>query len=79
VGLHATIDVSYSRVYPIRAVQFFKEYHSEGRVFERSRKGERVIIEQASSIVATGSLAENEILAVFVSPDMQGQGYGKGS
>ena len=75
--IYATIDVSYSSVYPVRAVQFIKEYHSEGRIFERSRKGEIVIIERASSIVATGSLVENEILAVFVSPDMQGQGYGK--
>ena len=75
--IYATIDVSYSSVYPVRVVQFFKEYHSEDRIYERSRKGEIVIIERASSIVATGSLVENEILAVFVSPDMQRQGYGK--
>jgi GNAT superfamily N-acetyltransferase len=72
-----TIDASYSGAYPMRAVQFFKEYHSEKSIVERSRAGEVVIIERSGSIVATGSLVGNEILGVFVKPDDQGQGYGK--
>ncbi len=72
-----TIDASYSGVYPVRAIQFFKEYHSEKIIMERSQAGEVMIIERGGSIVATGSLVGNEILAVFVKPDSQGQGYGK--
>jgi len=72
-----TIDTSYSDVYPPRAVQFFKEYHSDKRILERSRTGEILIIEKEGSIVATGSLVGNEILAVFVNPGIQRQGYGR--
>ena len=72
-----TIDASYSGVYPLRAVQFFKEYHSEKRIMERSQAGEVLIIERGGSIVATGALVGNEILGVFVKPEDQGQGLGK--
>jgi N-acetylglutamate synthase-like GNAT family acetyltransferase len=72
-----TIDASYSGVYPVRAVQFFKEFHSEERIKERSHAGEVLIIERGGFIIATGALVGNEILGVFVKPDNQGQGYGK--
>jgi GNAT superfamily N-acetyltransferase len=72
-----TINSSYSGVYPVRALQFFKEYHSGRNIFDRSQAGEILIVEKAGSIVATGALVGNEILAVFVRPDSQGQGYGK--
>jgi GNAT superfamily N-acetyltransferase len=72
-----TIDISYSGVYPVRAVQFFKDYHSKKRIMERSQAGEVLIIERNGSIVATGALVGNEILGAFVKPDKQGQGYGK--
>jgi len=72
-----TIDVCYSGVYPVRAVQFFKEYHSEEKIMERSQAGEVLIIERGGSIVATGALVGNEILGVFVKSSEQGRGYGK--
>jgi len=72
-----TIDASYSGVYPVRAVQFFKEYHSEERIMDRSKAGEVWIVEKEGSIVATGALVGDEILAVFVKPDNQGRGYGR--
>lgn len=72
-----TINVSYSGVYPVRAVQFFKEYHSEKRIMERSQAGEVLVIERGGPIVATGALVGNEIMGVFVKPENQGQGYGK--
>lgn len=72
-----TIDFSYSIVYPTRAVQFFKDHHSPAKILERSQKGEIVIIEGNDSIVATGTLIKNEISALFVKPDCQGQGFGK--
>jgi len=72
-----TIDASYSGVYPVRAVEYFKEYHSKDKILERSQAGIIVIIEKAGSIVATGSLVGNEILGVFVRTESQGLGYGK--
>jgi N-acetylglutamate synthase-like GNAT family acetyltransferase len=75
--IQETIDASYSGIYPDRAVQFFKEYHSQKRIMERSQAGEILVIERNGSIVATGALVGNEILGVFVKPEDQGQGYGK--
>lgn len=72
-----TIDFSYSGVYPVRAVQFFKDYHSEKKIIERNETGEVLVIEREHVIVATGALVGNEIQGVFVRPDSQGQGYGK--
>ncbi|MGV8080322.1 MAG: GNAT family N-acetyltransferase [Syntrophales bacterium] len=74
-----TIDASYSTAYPPRAVDFFKEHHSETRIAERSRKGEVIVLiaEQDGSILATGSLVGSEIVGVFVRLDHQGRGFGK--
>jgi GNAT superfamily N-acetyltransferase len=81
VSLHRminnTIDASYTGVYPDRAVQFFKEYHSKKKIMERSQVGEILMIGRHGSIVATGALVGNEILGVFVKPEDQGQGLGK--
>lgn len=35
-----TIGASYSGIYPVRAVQFFKDYHSEKKIMKRSQAGE---------------------------------------
>jgi GNAT superfamily N-acetyltransferase len=72
-----TIDTSYSDVYPPRAVEFFKDYHSEKRIEERSVVGEILVMEEHDSILATGSLVGMEITGVFVYPLYQRQGYGK--
>jgi GNAT superfamily N-acetyltransferase len=75
--VHDTIDASYSGVYPERAVEFFKTFHSEERIRERSQKGEILIIERNNVIMATGAIVGNEVLGVFVRPLEQGRGYGK--
>ena len=72
-----TIDTSYSRVYPPRAVQFFKEFHAEHRIIERSRTGTILVLEENGQLVATGSIVDSEILAVFVHPRYQHGGRGK--
>ncbi len=75
--IHNTIDVSYSKVYPERAVQFFKDFHSNLKIRERSQKGKILIFEKNLAIAATGALVGNEVLGVFVSPINQHCGYGK--
>lgn len=74
-----TIDASYSQLYPPRAVSFFKEHHSEGKIAERSAVGEILVFisERDGSIMATGALIGSEIIGVFVCPDYQRQNYGK--
>jgi putative acetyltransferase len=72
-----TIDASYSRVYPPRSVQFFKEFHAEHRIIERSRTGTILVLEENGQLVATGSIVDSEILAVFVHPKFQHGGRGK--
>ena len=75
--IQETIEASYEGVYPDRAVQFFKKFHSERKIVERSGTGEVLVIEKDGAIVATGSLVANEILGVFVLPTLQRSGYGK--
>ncbi len=74
-----TIDASYSGVYPPRAVVYFKEYHSEKKIVERSKNGNIAVLisEQDGSILATGALIGSEITGVFVRHTYQRQGYGK--
>ena len=75
--IYDTIDASYSQVYPPRAVQFFKEFHAEHRIIERSRTGTILVLEENGQLVVTGSIVDNEILAVFVHPRFQHGGRGK--
>ena len=75
--IHETIRVSYASAYPPRAVAFFQDFHAEDRIAERSRTGSVLVVEEKGALVATGSLVEGEIFAVFVHPDCQRAGLGK--
>ena len=72
-----TIDVSYAPVYPPKALDFFKAFHAEEKVRERAQRGTVLVAEANGALIATGSLLEGEIFAVFVHPDRQGAGLGK--
>lgn len=74
--IHQTIDVCYSGVYPPRAVQFFKEFHSDESIMKRHREGEMLVIEQRGNVIATGAIVNNEILGIFVHPEFQYRGFG---
>ena len=75
--IHHTIDVSYSPVYPPRAVQFFKEYHSETKIIERFTKGEIFVAQTDGKLIGTGTIVGVDIFGVFVHPDFQHHGLGK--
>jgi N-acetylglutamate synthase-like GNAT family acetyltransferase len=75
--IHYTIDVSYSPVYPPRAVQFFKDFHSEAKIIERHQKGEILVVEKDGKVIGTGSIVDIDILGVFVNPEFQHQVHGK--
>jgi len=74
----AVVDASYSGVYPPRAVDFFKDWHSDKRILERNAQGVILIVEdnRNGSILATGSLIGSEISGVFVRSDIQRNGIG---
>jgi putative acetyltransferase len=76
--IHETIDACYAGVYPPRAVQFFKEFHSEEKIMARHREGQVLVVEQEGRLVATGTIVRKEIFGVFVHPDFQGRGHGTG-
>lgn len=75
--IHYTIDVSYSPVYPPRAVQFFKDLHTEANIIERHQKGDIFVMEKDGKLIGTGSIVDDEIFGVFVNPVFQHKGYGK--
>ena len=75
--IHQTIDVCYSGVYPARAVQFFKEFHSEEKIMERHRNGNILVVEQDGNVIATGAIVGSDIFGVFVHPEFQHRGHGR--
>jgi len=75
--IHRTVDVCYTNVYPPRAVEFFKNFHSRDGILERSKKGAILVAEQNRNVIGTGAIVENEIYGVFVEPRMQGHGHGR--
>jgi ribosomal protein S18 acetylase RimI-like enzyme len=74
--IQRTIGVCYPAVYPPRAVDFFKTYHSVDKILERSRQGEVLVGEWDGRLIATGALVGGEITGVFVDPDFQRAGIG---
>jgi len=44
--IHHVLDTCYSGIYPPRAVQFFKQFHSEDKILQRSRDGVLIVIER---------------------------------
>lgn len=72
-----TIDISYAPIYPPKALDFFKAFHAEEIILERAQRGTVLVAEVDRDLIATGSLHNGEIFAVFVHPDYQGAGLGK--
>lgn len=74
--IYKTIDACYSGIYPPRAVQFFKQFHSHEKIIERHQRGEILIVEQDDNVLGTGSLINSDISGVFVHPQFHGRGFG---
>ena len=74
--IQRTIEACYVAVYPSRAVQFFKEFHSPEKIMERHRQGELLVVERRGRLIATGAIVGGDIFGVFVDPEFQQCGYG---
>jgi len=72
-----TLDVCYSSVYPPRAVQFFRDFHSNARILERHKEGEILVVELNGDVIATGAIVDRDIFGIFVHPEFQHKGYGR--
>jgi GNAT superfamily N-acetyltransferase len=75
--IHRTIDYCYFRDYPVRAIEYFKEFHSENNILQRFKNGTILVAEQHGNIIGTGSIVGFEIFGVFVHPEFQHFGHGK--
>jgi len=71
------IDVCYAGIYPPRALQYFKEFHSAEKIMERHRKGNIILGKINGTLIATGSIVGADIFGVFVHPAFQRCGYGR--
>jgi GNAT superfamily N-acetyltransferase len=73
----STINTCYAGFYPPRAIEYFKQYHCDANIFERAKKGYTIIGESNGRMVATGTIVENHICAVFIIRSVQRQGLGR--
>jgi GNAT superfamily N-acetyltransferase len=73
----STIDTCYAGCYPPRAIEYFKQYHCDANILDRAAKGYTIVCESNGGVVATGTIVENHICAVFVIRSAQRQGLGR--
>lgn len=75
--IYNTIEVSYHDVYPEKAIEHFKEHHSEEHILNDARDGYTIILECNGKIIGTGTLLGTNIRRVFIDPSYQHKGFGK--
>ncbi|MCL2184951.1 MAG: GNAT family N-acetyltransferase [Treponema sp.] len=75
--VHKTIEEIYPGYYPRAAVDFFHNHHSKENMEKQLPNEYTLILMEDDKIIATGTLAQNEIKRFFVLPEYQGKGYGK--
>jgi len=75
--VHRTIAICYPGHYCMEAVRFFGNYHSNEDILRDALDGCTLVFDKAGRIVATGTLAGDEIKRVFVEPALQGRGLGR--
>ncbi|MFH0847648.1 MAG: GNAT family N-acetyltransferase [Chloroflexota bacterium] len=72
-----TIQVSYYKVYPVEAIEFFKNHHRKENILNDSIAGYTAIAESNGQILGTGTLLGTNVRRVFVNPTHQHKGIGK--
>jgi putative acetyltransferase len=75
--VYHTIDACYRAVYPLEAIEYFREYHSEAHILEDARNGYTLVLEIQGQIVGTGTLLGTNVRRVFIHPSCQHLGFGK--
>lgn len=75
--IYQTIDAAYTNVYEPNAIQYFKDYHSGIQILADAKLGQTVVMDLNGQIIGTGTICEQNICRVFISPAFQGQGFGR--
>ena len=71
------INEIYPRYYPVGAVQFFLEHHSDEHIMADISCGKVFVLFVGGEPVGTVTISENNINRLFVLPEYQHKGYGK--
>ena len=75
--IYQTIDASYTNIYGPNSIQYFKDYHSGSQILADAKLGQTVVMDLNGQIIGTGTICEQNICRVFISPAFQGQGFGR--
>ncbi|APV44740.1 Acetyltransferase (GNAT) domain-containing protein [Dehalogenimonas formicexedens] len=75
--INETIERSYVRAYPPKAVRFFLDYHARVNILRDAAAGIILIGWEGKAAVATGTLVGNYISRVFVGNQYRSRGVGK--
>lgn len=75
--VQTTIDEIYPKYYPMGAVAFFKELHSDNNIVRDIANGHVYYLSDNDRIVGTVTIKENHILRLFVLREFQHKGFGQ--
>ncbi|MCK4486491.1 MAG: GNAT family N-acetyltransferase [Desulfobacterales bacterium] len=75
--VYGTIDACYVDVYPEEALHFFKDFHAPEKILRDANKGFTLVLEQRDRIIGTGTIIDDHVYRVFVTPGLHKRGYGK--
>lgn len=75
--IYQAIDEAYTGVYGPKAIQYFKDYHSSSQILADVRQGQTVVLDLNEEIVGTGTICEQNIRRVFISPAFQCRSFGR--
>lgn len=75
--IYETIDTAYKNVYGPNAIQYFKDYHSNSHILADAKQGQMAVLDINGQIIGTGTICEQNICRVFISPPLQGLGFGR--
>lgn len=71
-----TIKQVYPKYYLPEIVDMFCEFHNKENIAEDIRNGKVYVLSENNRIIGTGTIKENHITRVYVSPDFQRKGFG---
>ncbi len=71
------IDISYRKVYPPEAVDYFKEHHSMGDILSDASLGYTVVADCSGEMLGTGTLLDTNVRRVYINPLHRYKGIGK--
>lgn len=74
----STIKSIYPRYYPAGAVEFFLAHHSDEHIVTDISDNKIFVLYEGGEPIGTVTIKDNNINRLFILPDYQHKGYGKG-